>query len=199
MTIARKSCLLLLSLSLLLTACGWHLRAPVNFKNLPALSLAGVNYALRYPLTNSLEASGVIVSETAAMALHVLGERWDKRTVAVSSQGRVAALELSYHLTWRLERDSKPLTRSRSIRLTSNVNQDPTNATAASDELANMQDTMRRNAIRQLQRQLLSISQHQDLSLTLAERMRRQSEAKKAAPRKPPASAGQQKHHATED
>lgn len=151
-------------LTLLLAACGWHLRGPVVLHNLPALAISGGSNALRYPLMNSLTDSGVVVSSTADITLHLLRESWDKRTVAVDTQGRVAALELTYHLLWRLEKDGKPITATRTISLISNVNQDPVNATAASDELELSQQSMRQDAIWQLQRQLQSTSEHQDLS-----------------------------------
>jgi len=155
---------LLIVLTLLLAACGWHLRGPVVFNNLPALAIKGGSNALRYPLMNNLADSGVVVSDSADITLRLLSESWDKRTVAVDTQGRVAAIELTYHLLWQLEKDGKPITAPRTISLINNVNQDPVNATAASDELELSQQSMRQDAIWQLQRQLQSISQHQDLS-----------------------------------
>lgn len=161
--------ILMLLAAVLLSACGWHLRGPVIFHNLPALAISGGSNALRYPLMISLAESGVVVSNSANITLHLLGESWDQRTVAVDTQGRVAAVELSYLLTWQLQRDGKPLAPARTISLISNVNQDPINATAASDELELSQQTMRQDAIWQLQRQLQSISEHQDLSAAPAE------------------------------
>lgn len=156
--------LLLILLPLCLAACGWHLRGPVVLHNLPAVVLSGGSNALRYPLMRSLAESGVVVSDSAAITLRLLGESWNQRTVAVDTQGRVAAVELSYLLRWQLLRDGKPLTPVRTISLISNVNQDPINATAASDELELSQNSMRQDAIWQLQRQLQSLSEHQDLS-----------------------------------
>jgi LPS-assembly lipoprotein len=152
-----------ITIALLLTGCGWHLRGPVTFDNLPALAITGGNNALKYPLMNSLEDSGITVSDTAPVTLHLIREDWSTRTVAVDAQGRVAAQELTYELTWQLEKDGKPLMLPRTVYLVSNVNQDPTNATAASDEMELSKKSIRQDAIWRLQRQLQSISEHQNL------------------------------------
>lgn len=155
--------LLLLAL-LALAGCGWHLRGPVALDNLPAITLTGGSNALRYQLMNQLMDSGILVSDVAPLTLRLVNEEWSQRTAVVNSAGRVVALELSYQLVWQLERDGKTLAPVQRIHLISNVNQDPVNATAASDELDLGKQAMRQDAIWQLQRQLQSISEHQDLT-----------------------------------
>lgn len=149
-----------LALSLILAACGWHLRGPVNIENLPTIALQGVSNDMRYPLTQALEDSGVTVTDSSDVTLHLVSEDWHNRTVALDSLGRVAGLELNYTLTWQLERDQQLLGRPHVIQLMSNVNQDPINATAASDELSLAKDTLRSDAMRQMLRQLQALSQH---------------------------------------
>lgn len=155
---------LTLLLALVLASCGWQLRGPVNFDNLSELTLAGASNDMHFPLTNALRDSGILVTDDADITLRIIQTRWDKRTVAVDSLGRIAAVELGYTLKWQLERDKKPLIFPRTLLLTSNVNQDPVNATAASDELELMKDAMRQDAIWQLMRQLQSVSINEDLS-----------------------------------
>lgn len=153
-----------LLLATLLTSCGWQLRGSVNFDNLSELALAGISNDMRYPLTNALTDSGIEVDEYADITLRILSTNWRKRTVAVDSQGRIAAVELTYTVKWQLEREGKSLIFPRTILLTSNVNQDPINATAASDELDLMKDAMRQDAIWQLMRQLQSVSTSENLA-----------------------------------
>ncbi len=157
---------------LMLAACGWHLRGlhnPISYRNLPAVAIDGGNRQLRQLLIDGLENSQVTVSKIAKTHLHILSERWNEHTVAVDSQGRQAAIELTYHLTWRLEQQGKAITPTRDIRLISNVNQNPLNAVAASDELSLSKRNMIRNASWQLQRQLQRVTQNQDLSAPLPE------------------------------
>lgn len=160
----RAAALLVFCLSMLLAACGWHLRAPINYNNLSALTLKGGSSALRYPLRRSLTHSGIIITSTAPTTLNIISEHWSDRTVAVDRNGRQAAIELTYNLSWQLYKNGKPVSDIRTIHLVSNVNQNPINATAASDELDFNKKEMRRNAIQQLERQLLNISNKVDLS-----------------------------------
>lgn len=153
---------------LLLAGCGWQLRGAPDLARLPPFAITGASTALRYPLIRQLESNGITVDNSAALALRVVAETWDQRTVAVDPQGRVAALELTYRLTWQMERDSRPVTPVRIINLVSNTNQDPLNATAASDEMTLSQSAMRQDAIWQLERQLESLSQHYNLAAPAA-------------------------------
>lgn len=160
----RRLCLPLLLGTLLLSGCGWHLRGPVALDHLPALTLSGGSNALRYALMNSLMDSGILVSDVSALTLHILTEEWSQRTAVVNSAGRIVAIELTYRLSWQLERDGKAIVPVQTFQRVSNVNQDPVNATAASDELELGKQAMREDAIWQLRRQLQSISERQDLS-----------------------------------
>lgn len=145
--------------ALLLSACGWHLRGVVDFGQLKAVSLEGGSSSLQYILRQRLQDNGVAVYRTANTQLHLLRESWSQRTVAVDSRGREAAIQLNYSLDWQLQRKDAPASPVRHIRLSSNVNQDPTNATAASEELDFSKAAMRREAIQQLMRQLHSLTQ----------------------------------------
>lgn len=160
----HSAALIVLCLSMLLAACGWHLRAPITYNNLSTLAISGGSSALLYPLRRSLTHSGVVITSTAPVKLHIISEQWSDRTVAVDSSGRQAAIELTYVLRWQLIKNDTPVSEIRTIHLASNVNQNPINATAASDELDFNKKVMRRDAIQQLERQLLNISKNIDLS-----------------------------------
>ena len=79
--------LLAIALSVLLSACGFHLREGINLPpNIEPLYISGASDQLGLELRNALTASGIELSEESAAARHILriGEQHsDKRSSAL--------------------------------------------------------------------------------------------------------------------
>lgn len=155
----------------LLAGCGFQLRGAPQYQQLESLTLQGGSFDLHDGLIDALEASDVLVHDTSPHILQLEGERIDRRTVAVDSQGRAAEIELRYSFTWQLldSRTGTAITPRRRIALVRSFNYDPENATASSDEELYTRADMYRDATWQLLRQLDAATRALDLGEPLAE------------------------------
>lgn len=142
-----------------LTACGWHLRGSSDLSALEAISVTGASFELRRDLVRNLERNGVLVHDYAAMILELGEERWSQRTIAVDILGREAERELRLSTHWQLrDEGGKSLGPRQSIQVIRSFNYDPTNIAAASDEEQITRESMYRDALGQLMRQLHATS-----------------------------------------
>lgn len=111
-------------LSIMLTACGFHLRGSVQpvDEALNPIAVHGVSpgSALLPPLRRALTDSGadIVTSLPAATSiLRITEDAWGERVTAVSGQGRPRELELSYRVTFDLHGPSGALIESRTVTL----------------------------------------------------------------------------------
>ena len=123
--ISARCLRLLLSLtaaSMLLAACGFHLREPVA---LPFSSIY-IGLPVSSPLATELKrqiraSSPTRISDTeqaAQVVLEVLGEKRDKQILSLNSQGRVREYKLIYEFSFRVRTpDGKELMDTASIQL----------------------------------------------------------------------------------
>ena len=153
--------ILVLLLSLPLTACGWQWRGHSEPMLFDVVSLRGAEARTRYDIEAALLKREVLVADSAPIILQLSQERWWKRTLVVDNQGRSAGVELRYTIQWQLlDQAGPPLTPKREVLLTRVYQVDPTNALATSDEDRLTREMMRRDAAEVLMQQLSAESQH---------------------------------------
>ncbi len=97
----------IISLALLTTACGWHLRGaivlPDDFKNLYISNQASPSLA--QDVGNILRSAGVEIVDSridAQYTLHLLEQRNDKRTAGVGGDGLANAYELFTEVDYKI-------------------------------------------------------------------------------------------------
>lgn len=139
-----------------LHGCGWQLRTAPDMNALPALAISGAGHELRHELTEALDNAGVRVDGASDWTLAFSDESWTRRTVATDARGRAAERELRLDLQWQLEPaddDRNPGPR-RELTLTRTFQYSPTDATTSSDEEELLRESMYRDAVWQILRQI---------------------------------------------
>jgi len=149
--------LLIFSL-LLLTSCGFHLRGSVALPH--ALSEIAVkdvslNSDIAPELRHALKNAGVRVSNSAAIALLLRAEKYDKRVLSVDSVGRALEYGLSYRVRFSLKGEKGSVWISETtITQTRDLRFDATAVLGTAREEAQLKTEMRRDAVSQILRQL---------------------------------------------
>lgn len=129
------------ALALLLSACGFHLRAPLT---LPP-DLAGVQIVARDPysplaqsLTRTLERAGFDVRDRrdeGVAVLRILSERWDSQAISVDQFGRAQEYTLRYAAVFQLDgHDGVELVPEQLIELSRDYVSLPNDATGSESE-----------------------------------------------------------------
>lgn len=147
----------LLLLLIGLPGCGWQLRTAPDMSALPALAITGASHGLRHELTEALDNAGVRVDDGASdWTLAFSDESWTRRTVATDARGRAAERELRLDLQWQLEPadDDRTAGPRRELTLTRTFQYSPTDATTSSDEEELLRESMYRDAVWQILRQI---------------------------------------------
>lgn len=158
----RYAHIVLLMLTVALSACGWHLRGAPILMDLGSISISGGSFDIKDLLIDRLEESEIdVVNKHADYQLKLSDEHLDKRTVAVDEKGRAAETELNYHIRWILyDKDGNAVTDGGRVNLIRSVNYDPTNTAASSDEEDAAKETMYEDAALQLMNQLNAATKH---------------------------------------
>lgn len=103
----------ILSLSLLLAACGFQLRGLEHSINSRyesiRLTTAGKDEQFHATLRQSLKNAGVKLSENADARLEILGTKTEKRTASYSSRAKSAEFELLKTVTFRFRDNGREL------------------------------------------------------------------------------------------
>ncbi len=157
--------LFLLHSSLLLSACGFHLRGTRATEWPAAIPEVRVRVAdsraayepLKLEMESALRAqAGVAIVETdEAAQLELSGERSDSRVLSVGSSGRVSEYLLRYEVSFRfLDAHGKELLASQTVRLLRDYTFDPANVLAKEREEDELKAAMRRDAVQQILRRL---------------------------------------------
>lgn len=108
--------------SLMLSACGYHLRGSTNEvpMEINAIYWDGGTAQLREQLTTVLGSStGKLAAspEQAGVVVKILNEEFRRRVLSLSSRGRSNEYELDYLLEYELEKGGKVLLERQPIRL----------------------------------------------------------------------------------
>ena len=161
----RRAALLLwlLPASLLLGACGFHLRGNITLpEEMKSLALQGTpaHSELANTVRNSVvNAGGELVSDASlATALLVISQDgYQRRVLSVNNLGQANAYELDYQLVFQLT-DPRGEVRvaTQQIKLQRQYRFDPGKVLAKSDEEQRIVSEMRRSATRQMLRRLVA-------------------------------------------
>lgn len=161
----------LLVLSLLLVACGFHLRGSAALPpQMQTVELVGISSRseLGEEIVAALEESGGrVVSGAGSAELHVSGESQSRRLLSVGSGGRATEYEISYRFSYELrlaeeirDENGQPVVRYRTrvapqiMELQRDYAHNSANVLGSDDEEALLLREMRGLAVRQMLRQL---------------------------------------------
>ncbi len=131
----------LICLSLLLTACGFHLRSSVEFPvayRTVFIEETGGRGLLRQELIEQLGYSGVSIVDKktdAGLVIHILSEKKDTRTLSLSRGGKSTELELTYRVRYELiGKEDEKLLAEQELELVRNYFNDQTDVIGKSNE-----------------------------------------------------------------
>lgn len=154
--IARRMFLLALSISLI--ACGFHLRgmADLAFSN---LYIKGATLSISKDLNNSLKSNGVKIvkdPEDAEIMLELMNESSEKRILSLGGAGTVREFELFYRVNFRVKDASDELWGPvQLVEGRRDFSYLDTELLAKSYEEAQLNEDMRRDAVRDIMRRLV--------------------------------------------
>jgi len=150
--------MMMASILLILTACGFKLRGfgeEVSFKN---LYIQGSTLGVSKDLTRTLRSNGVKIVESleeADLALELVSEGNEKRIMSLSGGGLVREFELNYRINFRIRDPKNPLWGPvQTVSTRRDYSYDDTNLLAKDQEEARLNSDMRNDAIRELMRRL---------------------------------------------
>ncbi len=164
-TLRFVSLLLIIAiLCLSMTGCGWRLRGSSMLDvSLPPLQLqfqqGGAE--LRRELSQSLESSGVSVTDAAELVLVIHRESQGRRVLSVNSSGKVNEYELQYELLFSVRDGEETLVSNQRIRQQRDYQFDEAAVLAKGEEERRLFDFMRRMSIQSLMRRLQSLVSNQ--------------------------------------
>ncbi|WKE66632.1 LPS assembly lipoprotein LptE [Gallaecimonas kandeliae] len=145
---------LLLSLTLLASGCGFHLKGsyemPAAYRQVTLTSFD--QYArITTLVSQSLAGSGVALGQ--GPEVHILSDNLDRQTLSLFSTGQVAEYELVYSLKWQLIREGQE-PQVHVIEVRRDYQDDPARTLAKDRERDLLLEEMRKEAADRLVRQL---------------------------------------------
>jgi len=156
--------LLLFTLLLSLTACGFHLRGSVQLPpELAEMALRDASQAtdILPDLRRALKNEKIRLSEAAPLVLQLKTEQYGKRVLSVDSSGRAQEYGLSYTIRFSMQGENgavwlieQTVTESRDLRFDANA----VLGTASEETL--LKTEMRRDAVLQILRRLQKAKIH---------------------------------------
>lgn len=160
---------LIIALTLLATACGWHLRGalilPPDLSSM-YISARDTHSGVAADLKRTLEANNIDVtssSSQAQMTMHIIEERNNRRTAAVSSGGLASEYELTMDVRYKItDSDNNILVPERTATVIRSYSFDPDTVTSAAQEERILREEMRNDVIQQMARSLRFISPQTD-------------------------------------
>lgn len=160
---------LVISLTLLVSACGWHLRGalilPPDLSSM-YISARDTHSGVASDLKRTLEANNIDVassSSQAQMTMHIIDERNNRRTAAVSSGGLASEYELTMDVRYKItDSDNNILVPERTATVIRSYSFDPNSVTSAAQEERILREEMRNDVIQQMARSLRFISPQAD-------------------------------------
>ena len=152
---------LTISLTLLATACGWHLRGalilPPDLQSMYISAQDGYS-GIAAELKRTLEANDIEVAQSssqAQMTMYIIEERNDRRTASVSSDGLASEYELSMDVTYKItDSDNNILVPEKTATVIRSYSFAPDSVTSAAQEEQILRQEMRSDVIQQMARAL---------------------------------------------
>lgn len=154
---ARFSLLLLLSCSLLLSSCGFHLRGDLPLSHFPAMYIQSDRHSELAALVSKRLAHNKVelldsYQQNAPM-LQLLSDSLERRNLTLFPNGQVAEYELIYKVRYALTMpDGEP--QQYQFELFRDYQDDPNQALAKAKELELMLGELRQQAANRIMRQL---------------------------------------------
>lgn len=143
------------------TACGFHLRTPVQVpESLKQTRIVGVpEFApLSLQLKKALTSAGSVVfpaTAKSASTITISDELYNRRVLSVDAQGRVAEYELTYSFNFNVSDETGALlVPGQKIELIRDYRFDPNNVLAKDAEEAQIRKDMIKFAVRQMMRRI---------------------------------------------
>ena len=155
----RTVCLLLIS-TVLLSACGFHLRGKIALPpSMETVQITSPDGNLRGYLADALDFSGATVTESDAGALlDIVNVRSERRVRTVDNRGLATSYTLHYAVDFRVKDASGAmLLDTATINLRRDLNFDSTQVLQKTHEAEFLRDDMRRAAARQIVRRIGAI------------------------------------------
>lgn len=158
---------IILLFSLVISACGWHLRGitplPAEFRVLYLDSKA--NHSFNQQLRLLLEFNQVLLTSTAEDAqavLHIDALAIEKRTLALTSDGKIAEFEINATLNVSLKRYGSDYEIPIEIHGRRHLRNDVNNSTATANAERSLMSDLEKDLVTKLMRRLQRISANED-------------------------------------
>lgn len=150
-----------ITLTLLATACGWHLRGalvlPADLQSM-YISARDSQSGIALDLKRALEANNIKVAQSssdAQMTMHIMDERNERRAASVSSGGLASEYELSTEVIYKVtDSNNNLLIPQSTASVIRSYSFDPNSVTSAAREEAILRQEMRSDIIQQMARAL---------------------------------------------
>ena len=155
---ARFSHALLLTVTLALAACGFHLRGltELSFETL-YIEQSGAN-SIEKELKRNLTTNGVKIvgtPEQAELQVNLMGESTQKRILSLSGSGKVREYELLYRVSFRVKETASPTWGEvQTVETRRDYTYDDSLLLAKEGEEARLYNDMRSDASREIMRRL---------------------------------------------
>lgn len=156
----RTGLTLVVLLSLLLPACGFHLRGitELSFKT---LYIQGSTLSISRELKQTFKSNGIQIVESAANAdllLEMMSETNEKRILSLSGGGAVREYELNYQASFRTREPANPVwSAPQTVQSRRDFSYNDNALLGKLDEEAQLNTDMRSDAIREIMRRLAAI------------------------------------------
>ncbi len=146
---------LVLLISLLISACGYHLRADIDLpEGLKSIYVQGGSGQLRKIIKKTLRSSDGILAENAeaaALVIKVVKERMNRNVLSLNSRGRANEYELYYVLDFLLlDSEGKKLIALQKIEIHKDYFNDQEDVLGKNNEEGVIRDEMYRQAVQSI-------------------------------------------------
>lgn len=184
-----KRSITVLSLALILTACGFQLRGTGTTQ----MALSELNFAARDALSplgkevqNSLANNKVVVSSSAPFTLYIGPEETSRRTASFTAGTRSAEYTLTSAVTYELRSGRLPALLQDSVAVQRTYAYSQDNVTGSGQEEALLREEMRRELVMQLMMRLQAVTpaQLQGLQEQAERKVQAEAEAREAERRR---------------
>jgi len=151
-----RNALLVLLVPLLVAGCGFHLRGTNLSSSIESIQIdAEGRVSVLDAVRRNFEYAGVKVKPDAKLAVQLLDERLERRSVSVTEQARTAEYELTLDVQYQVSGpDGRTLIPSRWIQSRRNYRFDRFNIIGSSEEQALLEKEMRNEIAQQIIRSL---------------------------------------------
>ncbi len=152
--------LLILSLStLLLSACGWHLRGSQGLDNIESLYISAEDShgLLASDIRRLAENYDIALSDTpkdAQYSLIILQERDERRTISVGNDALASEYEITLATDYRIERGGEVLIPKATASVSRSYDHNPNDVLSTTEEELLLRREMRQLLIQQIMRRL---------------------------------------------